>query len=362
MKRVCKIRIYPNETQKKLIETNLSACNFVWNKYLEANKKAPDEKKDFISAYDFRKELNVRKKEDPDYIWLKEASTKATSDAIITAEKAFKAFFKGIRSYPRFKSKRRNNLFDSYYFIKDGIKFYMDIPEKKNKIKIPILGEIRVTRKEYLPMEYLVSSGRVIKSPTDKYYVAFTYDIPEYSGDKEFIPGIKVKMSMDPYVSVYDENDILIEIYPNFIYQDNYKKIDDRLYGFQCIISKKANISYDKAIARFVEERDREPDDNYKDILKAQCYNSGNIQKVRVKLNRCFETRTNIANDAINKIVADIVKDRPKYIIFEEYQEDESDDAEDVLKSNFFKFKTKLISKCEYYGIEFREEKETEEE
>ena len=37
MKKVCKIRIYPNKTQESIINRTLGACRFIYNKYLEYN-------------------------------------------------------------------------------------------------------------------------------------------------------------------------------------------------------------------------------------------------------------------------------------------------------------------------------------
>ena len=89
-----KLRIYPNRTQLKIINDTLGACNYIKNKYLEYNIDNYKKDKNFLSGYDFSKIINKLKKEENDYMWLKGISSKAIQDAILSKEKAFKAFFK----------------------------------------------------------------------------------------------------------------------------------------------------------------------------------------------------------------------------------------------------------------------------
>ena len=60
---------------------------------------------------------------------------------------------------PSFRS-RKKMIKESFFFIKDNIRFDT---HKKNIIKIPILGKIRITERNYLPDKETISSGRVIK-------------------------------------------------------------------------------------------------------------------------------------------------------------------------------------------------------
>ena len=80
----------------------------------------------FITGYDFSKILNKLKKEDEDYIWLNEISSKAIKDAIMSKEKAYRVFFKKKKGFPKFKSRKRTNK-ESYFFIKDNIHYISKI-------------------------------------------------------------------------------------------------------------------------------------------------------------------------------------------------------------------------------------------
>ena len=94
MYKVCKIRIYPNKAQIGIITKTLGTCRYVYNLYLEYNQKIYKEKGEFLSAYEFSKILNKLKKNEPRYQWISDVSSKAIKDTIMTAEKAFKRFFK----------------------------------------------------------------------------------------------------------------------------------------------------------------------------------------------------------------------------------------------------------------------------
>ena len=65
----------------------------------------------------------------------------------------FKNFFKKKGGFPCFKSRKRIKK-ESFFFIKDNIHFDTG---KKNIIKLPILGNVRITQRDYLPEKELIS-------------------------------------------------------------------------------------------------------------------------------------------------------------------------------------------------------------
>ena len=101
MIKVCKIRCYPNKSQIDKINNVLSGCRYVSNLYIEYNIKRYETTKEFLSGYDFAKILTKLKKTTPRFYWLKGISTKALKSSIMDTEKAFKAFFKKNRGFPK---------------------------------------------------------------------------------------------------------------------------------------------------------------------------------------------------------------------------------------------------------------------
>lgn len=107
MKRVCKIRFYPNQTQKVKINNILGCCRYVSNLYIEYNQERYTKTGEFITGYEFSRIITKLKKNEPRFMWLNEISTKAIKDSIMNTEKAFKKFFRKTAGYPKFKSRKR---------------------------------------------------------------------------------------------------------------------------------------------------------------------------------------------------------------------------------------------------------------
>ena len=67
MIRTLKVRLYPDEKQKILLEKHFGSCRFVWNHFLEIrNKYYAEQKKDKkkgLTAFDTMKILTTLKKE-----------------------------------------------------------------------------------------------------------------------------------------------------------------------------------------------------------------------------------------------------------------------------------------------------------
>ena len=124
----------------------------------------------FLTAYDFSKIVTKLKKTE-EFSWLNEISRKALIESVITCEKSYKNFFRKKQPKPpRFRSKKQP--MQSYFIANEIIHLNTG---KKNIIRIPILKNIRITERNYLPDEKQVTSGRIIKEG-DKYYVSFIYD------------------------------------------------------------------------------------------------------------------------------------------------------------------------------------------
>ena len=107
MKKVCKIRFYPNKSQIDLINGTLGCCRYVSNMYIAYNESMYKDGYPFTSGYDFSRIINKLKKNNPEYMWMCKYSSKAIKDAIMNTEKSFKNFFKKKGGFPCFKSRKR---------------------------------------------------------------------------------------------------------------------------------------------------------------------------------------------------------------------------------------------------------------
>ena len=363
VKKVVKIRFYPNHTQKKIIMKTLNACRFIRNLYIESNQNEYKESGKFITAYDFAKELTKMKKMD-EYSWLNGISTKALKDACVTQEKAFKSFFKGISSYPHFISRKRCNK-ESFFFVKDNVHFKVNHPYR---IKIPILGYIRITEKDYLPHKSLISSGKVIRE-YNKYYVMFIYDIPDTditSAHHNHVLGID--LGIEKYATIYDKGTHDVIKVESFLKDKAYKKKVGRYQKLQRAISHKAEINYGIKLHQWMDKHPNEDlSENYKNIMKGESYQSNHIQKLMRKARLAYAKIINYRKNAIRQLVAGIVKRiNPRYIMIENLSISEMISNENmseyethrlhqfIADSGFYMFRQYLKEKCEDYDVQLR--------
>lgn len=104
-----------------MINKTIGTCRFVYNFFLAHNKEVYEKEKKFVSGMDFSKWLNnIYIKENPEYSWIKEVSSKSVKQSIMNADRAFKRFFKGQSRFPNFKKKGKSDV--KMYFVKTDAK------------------------------------------------------------------------------------------------------------------------------------------------------------------------------------------------------------------------------------------------
>ena len=110
MIRSYKTEIHPTPEQMIQINKAIGTCRFVYNFYLAHNKDIYEKEKKFVSGMDFSKWLNnIYLKENPEYSWMKEVSSKSVKQSIMNFEREFRSFFKGQSGFPKFKKKGKSD-------------------------------------------------------------------------------------------------------------------------------------------------------------------------------------------------------------------------------------------------------------
>ena len=88
-----KTEINPASEQKRIIHQTIGVCRYVYNFYLAHSKEVYEKEKRFVSGMDFSKWLNNSFiPNNPEYLWIKQAGSKAVKQSIMNAETAFKSF------------------------------------------------------------------------------------------------------------------------------------------------------------------------------------------------------------------------------------------------------------------------------
>ena len=102
-----KFRLYPNKTQKKLLNKILGCCRFVYNRFLTIRKESWETEKKSVS-YNETSSLLTQLKKDENFSWLNEADSIALQQSLRNLDTAYQNFFKNDRGYPKYKSKKNH--------------------------------------------------------------------------------------------------------------------------------------------------------------------------------------------------------------------------------------------------------------
>ena len=323
-----KTEINPSEEQKVKIRKTIGTCRFIYNFYLAHNKELHEKGEKFMSSNQFRVWLNNEYvPKHPEYSWIKEAYSKAVTQAVNNGQTAFTRFFNHKSAFPRFKKKGKSNV--KMYFVKNNPK---DCRCERHRINIPSLGWVRIKEKGYIPTTkdgYVIKSGHVsIKA--DRYYVSVLIEIPDNRIANNSNEGIGIDLGLKDFAVVSNGTS-----YKNINKSAKLKKLEKQLIREQRSLSRK-----------------------YENVKKGGSTQRANIQKQRLKVQKLHHRIDNIRTDYINKTIAEIVKTKPSYITIEDLNVSgmmkNKHLSKAVASQKFYEFRTKLQAKCNENGIELR--------
>jgi putative transposase len=129
----------------------------------------------------------TKMKEQKDLKWLNDINRVALNNSIVDLDRAFTNFFRKKAEYPRFKNKHRRQSFRL-----TNQRFSV----KERGIETAMMGILKCSLN--LPEKHKLLSMTVSKEPTDKYFVAISFetDIPDPNPNKKPIIGIDFGLKM----------------------------------------------------------------------------------------------------------------------------------------------------------------------
>ena len=323
-----KTEINPTEAQKVKIRKTIGTCRFIYNFYLAHNKELYDKGEKFMSSNKFRIWLNNEYLPNhPEYSWIKEAYSKAVTQAVNNGQTAFTRFFNHESNFPNFKKKGRSDV--KMYFVKNNPK---DCCCERHRIKIPSLGWVRIKEKGYIPTTkdgYVIKSGHVsIKA--GRYYVSVLVEIPDNKIANNSNEGIGIDLGLKDLATISNG-----KTYKNINKSAKLKKLEKQLIRGQRSLSRK-----------------------YENSKKGESTQRANIQKQKIKVQKLYQKIDNIRTDYINKTIAEIVKTKPSFITIEDLNVKgmmkNRHLSKAVASQKFYEFRIKLQAKCNENGIELR--------
>lgn len=330
LKRAYKIEINPTDKQKAKIHQTIGVSRFIYNFYIAHNKEVYEKEGKFVSGMDFSKWLNNEYiPNNQDMKWIKDVSSKATKQAIMNADKAFRDFFKGSKGFPKFKKKKNQDV--KAYFPKNN---KTDWTLERHRVKIPTIGWIRLKEFGYIPTNSIVKSGTVSQK-ANRYYVSILVEENDTKVSKPTNEGIGIDLGLKDFAICSNKN-----VFKNIDKTSKVKKVEKKLKREQRKLSRK----YESLKIRNKKE---------KGVATRQ-----NIQKQVVKIQKLHQRLVNIRTDYINKTISSIIKQKPSYITIEDLNikgmMKNKHLSKAVASQKFFEFRTKLTTKCKQNNIELR--------
>ena len=328
-----KTEIKPTPEQIQKINKTIGTCRFIYNFYLAHNKELYDKGEKFMTAKSFSVWLNnAFIPNTPEFLWIKEASSKSVKKSMENACTAFTRFFKGQSGFPRFKKKGSSDV--KMYFVKTDAKTI--IPCERHRIKIPTLGWVRLKEKGYLPTTkqgYIIKSGTV-SCKANRYYVSVLIDMPETEKPQLKHFGLGTDLGIKEFA-----------VLSNGMRKKN--------------INKTAKLKkLEKQLKRELRCLSRKYEALKKRETKKGEATRQNIKKQVVKVQRLYYKIDCIRTNYIHQVIAEIVKTKPSYIAIEDLNikgmMKNKHLAKAVASQKFYEFRKKLEAKCKELGIELR--------
>ena len=186
-----KLRIYPTDLQRELIEKTFGCTRYVYNNFLAERKNKYEESKTKVHVYEQLKKLTDLKREKE---WLREIDSCALQASVYNLDNAFQGFFHG-KGYPKFRAKgvhesfRTNNTLSTY---KNKKYETIRIDFNKRIITLPKLKEVKF--RGYRTTKEMVGKikSATISKDANKYFVSILVEVPfiKYSINPTSIVGL----------------------------------------------------------------------------------------------------------------------------------------------------------------------------
>ena len=280
-----KVRLEPTKEQTEMMFKTAGCARFVYNWCLDFQKKRREQGEKFVSAMGMSKYLTTLKKQDG-YTWLKEVDAMSLVGAYTDACNSFKNFFRGVKKgqkvgYPKFKSKKHST--------PSFMPHYQAIRFNESQVKLPKVGIVKLSRKNYIPIVKKYSNPRVTFDGLN-WYISVGVEEDDYiSSELNGTIGIDLGLKDTAILSTGKK-------YKNINKTAHVKRIEKRLKKLQRQVSRKY-------------ESNRQGN---------QYIKTNNIVKLEKEINKLHKRLANIRNNYNHNITAEIVNMNPSKIVIED--------------------------------------------
>ena len=312
-----KIRLKPTKEQETQLCKSVGTARWVYNWTLERQRDNYANGGKFIYDNDLRKEITQLKKQE-EFRWLSDVSNNVAKQAVKDACNAYKRFFKGQSSAPKFKSRRKSNK-----------SFYNDTAKLKVKNKSVLIEKIGwVKTSEQLPMDIKYLNPRV--SYDNKYWYLSVSIEEEFTKPELTDEVIGIDLGIKTLAVCSNGMD-----FKNINKTTKVRKIEKRLRRLQRSASRKYEMN--KEGNRYVK--------------------TCNIIKIEKKIQLLHRRLKNIRDNHLHQTTNAIVRTKPSKVVMEDLNVKgmmkNHHLAKAISQQKFYESKRQMEYKCEKYGIEF---------
>lgn len=247
MNKAIKIRIYPTDEQKVLIEKTFGCCRWVWNAMLSERKEAYEKEGKSVQP--------TPAKYKAEKAWLKEVDSLALCNVQQNLNKSYKAFFDGIkgkgpkRGLPKFKSKKvsKRSYTTNNQENKNG---GFSIEYKDEMLKLPKLGFVKCNM--YRNTFKGVIKTVAISEPIDgEYYASICFELMDDDGKPIVLPEVNITEASSIIGLDYASNGLYVDSEGNNCDMPHfYRKGQKKLAKLQRRMCKKQKGSKNRDKAR----------------------------------------------------------------------------------------------------------------
>ena len=319
----------PNNIQNTKLFQYAGAARFAYNWALTREQENHEKGGKFIPDTELRKEF-TRLRNSDEYAWLQDISNNVTKQAIKDACNAYKNFFKGLRKYPRYKTKKRS----MPKFYQDNIKLKFT----DTHVKLEGFSSSRKANKQKLNWVRLAEHGRI---PIDARYmnprisfdglnwwISVGIECPD-SREELSEYGIGIDLGVKDLAVCSDNH-----TYKNINKSQTIKKLEKRKRRLQRSVSRK----YEQ---------------NKK---KGKYCKTNNVIKKEKLLLKVNHRLTNIRKNYLHQTTSEIVDRKPRFICIEDLNVSgmmkNRHLAKAVQSQGFHEFHRQLEYKCKNAGIQ----------
>lgn len=327
-----KIRLIPTKEQEILFRKSCGVARWSYNYFLAKQEEtyreylANDKQgKSFINEGEVRKYINNVLKPTT-HTWLKEVGSNVMKQAIKDCNSAYKNFFKGSAKKPKFKSKHKSKL--SFYIN------YESLSRKQGGFHGEKIGFVRTAQE--LPK---ITKGKRYSNPRisfdGKYwYLGIGYEVEDNSCASQELTDEVIGIDLGVKDLATCSNG---KVYKNINKSKRVKKLKKRLKREQRKVSRKYLMN-----------------NKPKEYKK-----TNNIIKLEREIKLINRTLTNIRDNYIHQITAELVKTKPKRVVMEDLNikgmMKNKHLTNSIQEQKFYMFIQTMKYKCEFNEIEFKQ-------